>query len=404
MEKAVGALALEKCFELKEMSLAELEKYKEATPLRQASDYVDEVYKLPQPPIVVDEEQKVVIDGARRLAMLLREAKGPKSAYKVAVLSVRCRDATYQPALLRFAWAVLSRPVKHIERCRQELVEAIAKKSHFSIYENCPVCRSALVLDTMPVCEGGRRADCVPPELKPLVKRYASECLSLVEILVKYGEPSLAYGEVSKFKRETQHAELEKIGQPPQQQKQIRITDYIPPPSPTMSSVASTAAQPERVSEEKVAERRRVSEKEDVAHEDITHLIYIKGLLEEHKEEVDAAVKRKSRLYDMVKNSGFPDAVARLMTWLFERHEIENVVSVISNSPEKGEVMKRVVEALDKYIKGVKVTVPSSAWSQLEEMSLHFQMPATVVLYELVARAYRRYAEGEVQTLEDLFK
>ena len=448
MEKLESSLAKSLCLSLEEVDLAALAKYAEAVELRRKEELVDDSLSSALDtgmifPIIVSEDGKI-IDGFRRVSILLQKYKNvvERKQIKIPVLKV-CRDLKVPPEVLRFIVNVLAKPPKSVEACRNEAIDALSRKSHYSLMEMCPTCKVALILDSYPECPA---ENCIPPSVKRAVHSLAEKCLDIMALLVQYSPPDVASAEMKKALTEfhgrglNPPKRLEEIKQNLDAKLRVTLEMYLPPKPRTPDIVETPKPKeptlkeetPERTeeaiqeahkraeeadeeSEEEVAKRveekvkkveefvESVEEEPDVALS--SALIYLERLSNETlREEVETAVKKKRRLYQMALSAGIPKSLAQLMVLFFTSDEIEQMVVAYREALDKTEFVKRFVERVDKLRSSKVVTLDLDSFNKLLEMARTFNYPLPFFLGDVVQAIYNRYAKGEYHTLDKFLK
>ena len=448
MEKLESSLAKSLCLSLEEVDLAALAKYAEAVELRRKEELVDDSLSSALDtgmifPIIVSEDGKI-IDGFRRVSILLQKYKNvvERKQIKIPVLKV-CRDLKVPPEVLRFIVNVLAKPPKSVEACRNEAIDALSRKSHYSLMEMCPTCKVALILDSYPECPA---ENCIPPSVKRAVHSLAEKCLDIMALLVQYSPPDVASAEMKKALTEfhgrglNPPKRLEEIKQNLDAKLRVTLEMYLPPKPRTPDIVEAPKPKeptlkeetPERTeeaiqkahkraeeadeeSEEEVAKRveekakraeelvESVEEEPDVALS--SALIYLERLSNETlREEVETAVKKKRRLYQMALSAGIPKSLAQLMVLFFTSDEIEQMVVAYREALDKTEFVKRFVERVDKLRSSKVVTLDLDSFNKLLEMARTFNYPLPFFLGDVVQAIYNRYAKGEYHTLDKFLK
>lgn len=417
------------CLELKTVSLAELEKYRESIQLRVEEELYDErleesleKYGLITP-IVVDEKGNI-IDGARVVFTLLKRKYTPaeKKAIKVPVLVVKCNETELDAQTLRFVTHILQKPITSVDDCKNKMLATLMAKKRFSLADSCPVCIAAFYLDAKGINVPGLQ-DVVEGCLKILytyfmkVKEDVAEIIAETEKIrsklaklnvelhpkvaeitksvmeVKPKEPSVVIAEEPKEETKVPHEEKKEVKVvvsvspqqvPPAQQQEQPVSQSIPQPS-----TEETKAIPESVSVSKV--------------------VAIRNFLDKNKEEIESIRKRKVKLYEELISTGIPKLIAEGLVFFLDRDEIENVIEIYRAKSRRGEGEKAVedlIDMLDNLIAGEvnKITVDSVTYTRIREMSLILGVPIPLFLRKIIEAVYFFYLDEQVRTYDDLMR
>ena len=417
------------CLELKTVSLAELEKYRESIQLRVEEELYDErleesleKYGLITP-IVIDEKGNI-IDGARVVFTLLKRKYTPaeKKAIKIPVLVVKCNETELDAQTLRFVTHILQKPITSVDDCKNKMLATLMAKKRFSLADSCPVCIAAFYLDAKGINVPGLQ-DVVEGCLKILytyfmkVKEDVAEIIAETEKIrsklaklnvelhpkvaeitksvmeVKPKEPSVVIAEEPKEETKVPHEEKKEVKVvvsvgpqqvPPAQQQEQPVPQSIPQPS-----TEETKAIPESVSVSKV--------------------VAIRNFLDKNKEEIESIRKRKVKLYEELISTGIPKLIAEGLVFFLDRDEIENVIEIYRAKSRRGEGEKAVedlIDMLDNLIAGEvnKITVDSVTYTRIREMSLILGVPIPLFLRKIIEAVYFFYLDEQVRTYDDLMR
>jgi len=132
-------------------------------------------------------------------------------------------------------------------------------------------------------------------------------------------------------------------------------------------------------------------------------LLYIERLVTETaREEVERAVERKRRLYSMAKGAGMPDAIARLVVYMFNLDEVEQMVAVYRQMPDSHAFIKMLAERVDSFRSAKSLTVSDETLSMLGEIANTYAYPLPFLVQDIVRAVYTRFSTGEYKTLREL--
>jgi len=427
-----------------ELDLATLAKYAEAVELRAPAELADELLAASLEsgvifPVIVTEDGKI-IDGYRRIAALLSRYRqlAERRAVRVPALVIS-KEVKIPPEVLRFVATALQRPVKSVEQCSSEMVDAIVRRVHYSVMEMCPVCRAALLLDAYGECGPGTTGPCVPPGMKRAVHAIAARCVELLERLVLYMPLDAASREVARARdafasaRLRVHPEVERVAGLVERRARSVLEAEAARRAAAAAPVTTRTAVEERREETAegrveegreearplpvppAAESRREEAREEEKREEMPvlagevpeevrgSLLYIERLVTETaREEVERAVERKRRLYSMAKGAGMPDAIARLVVYMFNLDEVEQMVAVYRQMPDSHAFIKMLAERVDSFRSAKSLTVSDETLSMLGEIANTYAYPLPFLVQDIVRAVYTRFSTGEYKTLREL--
>jgi hypothetical protein len=421
---------------LEELDLATLARYAEAIELRGPAELVDDLLAASLEhgvilPVVVTEDGKIV-DGYRRVAALLARYKQPaeRRAVRVPALVIS-REVRVPPEALRFVAVALQRPAKSVEQCSAEMVDALVRRAHYSLVDACPVCKAALLLDAYDECGPQAREPCIPPGMKRAVRAVAARCVELLERVVLYRPPDAASRELARMKSEFAgaglrvHPDVERLARSVEERARrvletaaaVRRPAPLVPETPGPPLPAAPAgvtpraereeAQRETARAEETAEREETGEVpllEGEVPEDVRgSLLYIERLVTETaREEVERAVERKRRLYTAARTAGMPDSIARLVVYLFNADEVEQVVASFRQMPDRVAFVRMLAERADSFRGAKSLTVTQESLSRLVEMAHTYAYPLPFLVQDVIDAVYARFSAGEYKTLREL--
>lgn len=436
MSKAVSAQtqSLQECLELKTVPLVELTKYTEAVSMRRKDEVLDEqlvesVKKGLIMPIVVDQSGKV-IDGWRRVTALLQLYKqtAERATVKVPVLVVKC--GVDSPQVARFISLLTAKPITSVAECKAKLGTAIVHHTRFSVVEECPVCRAAILLSAV--------SD------DPLVQKTARDCLRLVEYMITIGMIDTAAEDLKtlrsdatatvgkqvqeldqlwdKVKKTTQPV-VEKLDRfvkeavQPSLQGQARPQPAVrptPPPSPPPPKAEQPAVrQPERPAEPNITETVQQTS-EPAAEEEAqaeappeglsySDLLAFKQFVSAKADDIQSAVNKKHRLYNMLLGAGVSELLAKVVVYLFPHASIMGIMSVYNHVKHMAGAQK-ANELLASWIVDMlegseEVVLDRDTYNRVKEMAEVFNVPDFVLLREVVKRVYEKFLNSGTNDL-----
>lgn len=428
------------CLELKTVSLAELEKYRESIQLRVEEELYDErleesldKYGLITP-IVVDEKGNI-IDGARVVFTLLKRKYTPaeKKAIKVPVLVVKCNETELDAQTLRFVTHILQKPITSVDDCKNKMLATLMAKKRFSLADSCPVCIAAFYLDAKGINVPGLQ-DVVEGCLKILytyfmkVKEDVAEIIAETEKIksklaklnvelhpkvaeitksvmeVKPKEPSVVIAEEPKEETKVPHEE----------KKEVKVVvsvgpQQVPPAQQQVQPQPTTVAQQEQPVPQSIPQPSTEETKAIPESVSVSKVVAIRNFLDKNKEEIENIRKRKVKLYEELISTGMPKLIAEGLVFFLDRDEIENVIEIYRAKSRRGEGEKAVedlIDMLDNLIAGEvnKITVDSVTYTRIREMSLILGVPIPLFLRKIIEAVYFFYLDEQVRTYDDLMR
>jgi len=382
---------LEQCYSFKLLPLSDALKMAEAGKVRTEQELADPALEASIrkfgviTPIIVREGK--VVEGWRVLRTLERMYKTPaeRAGVKVPVVEVTCGEL--DAGAIRALTKLHERPAKTPQACYSEALQAYMTGKPIEVEELCPICETVFEMVAR-----GVTTDAVMAAYDRCLQLYTFVVRTQdLEVGSKLVAKAAAKGwrDVEEKLRQEWRSKAEKREEPEQKKRVVEVVEVQPKPSKKEEELPIAVEEEEEgplieeVEEEKLADARY-------------YALY--EWYRKHKEEVESAVDRKSKVFQSLLEVGMPHIMASIATALLPRELAEELRELYRSGMKE----ERVVSLLYSLLDGtVEVPVPYKAYSALRDLASLLGASTVELLSAIINKAYERAIQTGARTFEE---
>jgi len=385
------ALKQEQCYSFKLVSLSDALKLVEGSKVRTEQELADPALEASirkfgvLTPIVVREGK--VIEGWRVLRTLERLYKTPaeRAGVKVPVVEITCGDL--DAGAVRTLIKLHEKPAKTPQTCYSEALQAYMTGKPIDVEELCPICEAVFEMVAR-----GITTDAV-------MVAY-DRCLQLYTFVVRtqdfeVGSKLIAkaaargWKEVEEKLRKEWKSKAEKKEEPEQKKRQVELVEVKPKPKEEELPIAVEE-------EEEKIEPLVEEELKEKAADPRYYALY--EWYKKHKEEVESAVERKSKIFQSLLEVGMPHVLAAITVTFMPKELVEELRELYRSGIKE----ERVVSLLYNMLDGVvEVPIPFKTYSALRDLASLLNASTVELLVALINKAYEKTIQTGAKNFEE---